>query len=104
MGHSWTFHHDNDPKHKAKLTLQWLQQKTVNVLEWPSQSPDLNIIKPLWGDLKHAVHARRRKTLHDLDSFCQDEWVAIPPARIPDLIDNYYKILHTFINAKVGNT
>uniref|UniRef100_A0AAY5L4E2 Tc1-like transposase DDE domain-containing protein n=1 Tax=Esox lucius TaxID=8010 RepID=A0AAY5L4E2_ESOLU len=104
MGRSWTFLDDNDPKHKAKLTLQWLQQKKVKVLEWPSQSPHLNIIEPLWGDLKRAVHARSPKTLHDLEAFCQDEWAAIPPARIQGLTDNYYKRLHAVIDAKGGNT
>ena len=104
MGHSWTFQHDNDLKHKTKLTLQWLQQKKVKVLEWPSPSPDLNIIEPLWGDLKCAVHARWPKTLHDLEALCQDEWAAIPPSSIWGLIDNYYKRLHTVNDAKRGNT
>uniref|UniRef100_A0AAY5JYK2 Tc1-like transposase DDE domain-containing protein n=1 Tax=Esox lucius TaxID=8010 RepID=A0AAY5JYK2_ESOLU len=101
---SWTFQHNNDPKHKALLTLQWLQQKNVKVLEWLSQSPDLNTINLLWGDLKHAVHASRPKILHDLEVFCQDDWAAKPPARIWCLIENYYKRLHAVIDAKGGKT
>ena len=44
LGWRFTFQQDNYPKHKAKAPLEWLSNKVINVLEWPSKSPDLNPI------------------------------------------------------------
>ena len=43
---NWVMQQDNDPKHRSKST-EWLQQKKIRLLEWPSQSPDLNPIEML---------------------------------------------------------
>ncbi|KAI4899511.1 hypothetical protein NFI96_011508 [Prochilodus magdalenae] len=47
--------HDNDPKHTARATKEWLRKKHFKVLEWPSQSPDLTPSKNLWRELKVRV-------------------------------------------------
>uniref|UniRef100_A0A671N3U4 Tc1-like transposase DDE domain-containing protein n=1 Tax=Sinocyclocheilus anshuiensis TaxID=1608454 RepID=A0A671N3U4_9TELE len=81
LGRRFTFQQDNDPKHTAKITKEWLHNNSVTVLEWPSQSPDLNPIEHLWRDLKMAVHQRLPSNLTELERICKEEWQRIPKSR-----------------------
>ena len=47
LGQRFTFKRDNDPTHTVNTTQEWLRDKSLNVLEWPSQSPDRITIEHL---------------------------------------------------------
>ena len=90
---------DNNPKHTSRSTKEWLKQKKDNVLEWPSQSPDLNPKEMLWKDLKHVVHVEKPTNIPELRLFCKEERAKILPSRCAELINSYWKCFVEVISA-----
>ena len=84
---------DNDLKHTSKVVEKWLKDNKFKVVEWPSQSPDLNSIENVLAELKKHVRARRHTNLTQLHKLCQEEWAKIHPNYCGKLVEGYPKHL-----------
>ncbi|KAK3571257.1 hypothetical protein QTP86_005971 [Hemibagrus guttatus] len=99
MKRGCVFQHDNDPKHTARAT-EWLRKKHFKVLEWPSQSPDLNPIENLWRELKIRVAQRQPQNITALEEICMEEWAKLPATVCKNLVATYRKRLTSVIANK----
>lgn len=85
----WVFKLDNDPKHTARSTRKLLAESNADVLQWPSQSPDLNPIENLRRYLKIQIGKRAATNIKNLMTICQEEWDKIPLNVCKSLVETY---------------
>lgn len=86
LGDVWRFQQDNDPKHTSRLAKTFLQENFPEVIDWPSNSPDLNPIENLWSIVKSNVEKRMPKNIEELKRFMVEEWRNVPESTLVNLV------------------
>ena len=82
-GNVTTLQQDNATPHTAHLTVDYLEQQHVQILPWPSLSPDLSPIEHLWDELGRRVNRfHNPENVGQLKAALIQEWESIPQGRI----------------------
>ncbi len=100
------FQQDGATCHTARATMAHLQQLNIPVLPWPSKSPDLSPIENCWDRLGVKVSERvtENSTLADLERFLIEEWNALTPQYITNLMHSMRHRIEECISVQGGST
>ena len=75
------------PAHKARSIHNFFVEISVEDLDWPAQSPDLNPIEHLWDEFERRLRARDNcpTSMPNLTNTLVAEWKQIPAAMFQHL-------------------
>ena len=108
IGNGFIFQHDNDPKHTSNVVKAYLQKKeeagTLTVLDWPPQSPDLNIIEAVWDHLDRERNKMQPSSKEELWHVLQEAWRNIPADYLKKLQESLPKRVAAVSTNRGGHT
>ena len=80
------FQQDNDPKHTALSVRRYFDNANIRLMDWPSQSPDLNPIENLWSIFDLKIKDRKCSTEEELYDVIRQAWYELPVDLLTSLV------------------
>jgi transposase len=94
------FQQDNDHKHTALTTIEWLLYNARGLVETPPQSPDINSIENLWSLSEKKNRKCRCSSRQILIENLKKEWDKIGQKVTANLVNSIPRRLQAIIDAK----
>ncbi|KHJ84069.1 hypothetical protein OESDEN_16221 [Oesophagostomum dentatum] len=94
---------DNSPIHKSRYTTQKLISWNVDVIDWPPESPDLNPIELVLGNLKNCLRKKKMRNAEELQNSVLDYWRTLTPEICARYVNDIQKKMPRILEARGGN-
>ena len=92
--------------HRARIVNEYIQQETIERMDWPANSPDLHLIEHAWDILQRRISNRQNQpnSLQELADTLVDEWSRIPQVEFQTPIRSFQNRCREVIRARGGHT
>ena len=97
---------DNARPHRARVVQEYLERESIERMDWPAVSPDLNPIEHVWDQLQYRLSQRpnQPQTLDDLENALREEWNNLPQQNLETLIMSMQRRCQAVLRAHGGHT
>jgi hypothetical protein len=105
MGRDFILQQDNARPHIAGIVRNCFNDHNIEVMEWPTNSPDLNPIEHLWDTLNKRIREQQPiRNLQHVEELLLQEWELLPQEAISNLIRSMPRRCAELIRVRGGHT
>ena len=106
LGGTFIVMQDNARAHTARVSMTFLDDEGITVMNWPARTPDLNTIEHAWDMLSKRIRQRQHppESVQRLIDALVQEWQAIHQNDFRRIIRSVPRHCEECANARGGHT